>query len=309
MKYLVTGGAGFIGSHLVQSLLSDNDVVILDNFSTGFSNNLDCVNNSPRLKIFSGSITDYETVSSVLDGVDGIFHLAALASVPRSIQDPLSSHEANATGTLTILKAAYDSGVRKVVCASSSSVYGDTEVLPKYEEMTPRPLSPYAVSKLSGEYYCDVFTRNYGIQTVSLRFFNVYGPRQNPDSPYAAVIPRFISSLLSGDQPQIFGDGTQTRDFTYVQDVVDANILAMNSSRNGVYNIAAGNRVSILGLLDIIEEILGTSAHPVFLPPRRGDIHDSYARIIKAREELQFNPQYSLKDGLKEVIEWFKSKK
>lgn len=306
MKYVITGGAGFIGSHLASQLSQNNEVIVLDNLSTGVKSNLEYLCKENPISFVNGSVTDYNLLLSILSDVDGIFHQAALPSVPRSIKDPISSHHSNASGTLKLLTAAKDKGVPKVVMASSSSVYGDTPVLPKHEKMTPNPQSPYAVTKLTGEYYCKVFQEIYGLNTVCLRYFNVYGPLQDPSSPYAAVIPRFITRLLKGLKPEIYGDGTQTRDFTYVMDVVNANINAMESSATGVFNIAGGKQISLLNLLDLISSITGTYIEPSFLPPRSGDIHDSYADISKAKKAFGYHPNFSLETGLEKVISWSK---
>ncbi|RQD82168.1 MAG: NAD-dependent epimerase/dehydratase family protein, partial [Methanocalculus sp. MSAO_Arc2] len=244
MRYLITGGAGFIGSNLAAHLADDHEITIIDNFATGYRKNIADLLDHPHVTFIEASLSDIDTLYEVTRGVDGIFHQAAIPSVPRSVRDPIATNEANVTGTVNLLFAAKENGVRKVVSASSSSVYGDTPVLPKEEGMAPDPLSPYAVSKLADEYYGKVFTELYGIQTVFLRYFNVFGPRQDPASEYAAVIPKFITRLLNNQSPTIYGDGNQTRDFTYIKDVISANCRAMDSDATGVYNIACGKRIS-----------------------------------------------------------------
>ena len=237
--------------------------------------------------------------------MEGVVQQAAIPSVPRSIKNPVATNEVNVHGTLQVLVAAKDSGVKKVVYASSSSVYGDTPALPKVEGMTPNPKSPYAVSKVAGEYYCRVFSEVYGIKTVALRYFNVFGPRQDPESQYAAVIPRFITRTLAGQPPVIYGDGTQTRDFTYVKDVVQANVKAMESDAQGVFNVAYNQRISLLSLVDIIAEETRMKVNPVFEPPRPGDIHDSQADISAAQKAFGYPPEYTVRSGLKETIAWY----
>jgi len=241
-------------------------------------------------------------------GADGIFHQAAIPSVPRSVKDPIASNEANITGTLNVLVAAKDCGVSSVVAASSSSVYGDTPVLPKHEGMLPNPLSPYAVTKFAGECYGKVFSDLYGIRTVFLRYFNVYGPRQDPKSEYAAVIPKFITRLLAGRPPIIYGDGEQTRDFTFVADVVQANIRAMESDASGVFNIACGRRISLNHLASILSEIIGAPCDPIYEAPRAGDIRDSLADISRAREAFGYDPQFPVEEGLRRAVAWFRER-
>ena len=238
--------------------------------------------------------------------MEGVVQQAAIPSVPRSIKNPVATNEVNVHGTLQVLVAAKDSGVKKVVYASSSSVYGDTPALPKVEGMTPNPKSPYAVSKVAGEYYCRVFSEVYGIKTVALRYFNVFGKRQDPESQYAAEIPRFITRTLAGQPPVIYGDGTQTRDFTYVKDIVQANVKAMESDAQGVFNVAYNQRTSLLSLVDIIAEETGMHVNPVFEPPRPGDIHDSQADISAARKAFGYAPEYTVRSGLKEMIAWYR---
>ncbi|MDD3575080.1 MAG: NAD-dependent epimerase/dehydratase family protein, partial [Methanospirillum sp.] len=253
MKYVITGGAGFIGSHIAEKLSKNHEVIIVDNLFSGKKTNIE----SLPVELKEGSITDLSFLMEVFEGVDGVFHQAAITSVPRSVKSPLPTHEVNCTGTLNVLLAARDCGVKKVVCASSSSVYGDTPVLPKIETMIPCPLSPYGISKLTGEHYARVFSELYGLQTVSLRYFNVFGPRQDPQSEYAAVIPKFITRILRKESPVIYGDGTQTRDFTFVKDVVQANIRAMESSAEGIFNIAYQDRIDLNTLAAMIMDIIG----------------------------------------------------
>ncbi len=306
MRYIVTGGSGFIGSNLADALAEKHDVVIIDNLSTGRRENAEHFAGNERVTFVEGSITDLPLLMDLFPGADGIFHQAAIPSVPRSVNDPITSNEANVTGTLNVLVAAKDCGVRKVVAASSSSVYGDTPVLPKHEGMPPNPLSPYAVSKLTDEYYGKVFSGLYGIQTAFLRYFNVFGPRQDPMSEYAAVIPKFITKLQRGEAPTIYGDGGQTRDFTFVRDVVQANMKAMESDAQGVFNIACGRRISLNELAAILMEIIGVRVTPVYEPLRAGDIRDSLADISRAREAFGYDPQYTVEEGLAETAAWFR---
>lgn len=297
--YLVTGAAGFIGSNIVEELVRRGEQVrALDNLSTGRISNLAPFTSS--IEFVQGDITDETTLRQAMLGVDYVLHQAALPSVPRSVRDPLSSHEANATGTLKLLIAARDAGVRRVVYASSSSVYGDSPTLPKREDMPTRPLSPYAVNKLAGEEYCKVFTRVYGLPTVALRYFNVFGPRQDPTSQYAAVIPAFISTMLRGGRPTIYGDGLQTRDFTYVSNVVQANLLACQSERavGLAVNVACGDRISLLDLVASLNTILGAEIRPMFEPERQGDVKHSLADISLAAETLGYQPVVGLEEGL-----------
>jgi UDP-glucose 4-epimerase len=306
MKYIVTGGAGFIGSHIVEELTRQkHEVVILDNLFSGKRENIQPFLKKKEVTFVRGSITDISVLKKILQGADGIFHEGAIASVPRSIANPLATNEANVTGTLNVLIAARDCGVRKVLFASSSSVYGDTPVLPKHEDMTPSPLSPYAVSKLAGEHYLRVFSEVYGFKTLSLRYFNVFGPRQDPKSEYAAVIPKFITKILNHESPTIYGDGGQTRDFTYVKDVVQANIRAMESDAEGVFNVAYCKRINLNELADTIMEITGITVPLVYEPPRSGDIRDSLADIRRARDAFGYAPEYTVQKGLKETIAWY----
>ncbi len=306
MKYLVTGGAGFIGSHLAEELARNHEVIILDDLSSGKMESIQNLLDGGVVSFVKGSITDPDLLRTACTDIDGVFHQAAVTSVPRSVADPLRTNEVNVGGTLNVLMAAHEAGIRKVVFASSSSVYGDTPTLPKREDMNPRPQSPYAVSKITGEYYCQVFSQVFHLQTTCLRYFNVFGPRQDPRSEYAAVIPRFITRALTGLPPVIYGDGHQTRDFTYVKDVVHANIQAMNSPVEGVYNIACGSRIDLLNLAAIVAEEIPLAAVPIFEPPRAGDVRDSLADISAAIAALGYRPQYTLKSGMAETIAWYR---
>jgi UDP-glucose 4-epimerase len=309
MRYLVTGGAGFIGSNLVGALLDQHHTVrVLDNFSTGKRENI--APYAGTIEVFEGDIVRYHTVREAMEGVDVVLHQAALPSVPRSVKDPLSSNEVNVTGTLNILYAAKEAKVRRVVYASSSSVYGDTPELPKHEGMIPNPLSPYAVSKLAAETYCRVFARIYGLETVCLRYFNVFGPRQDPHSQYSAVIPKFISAMLRGERPVVFGDGEQTRDFTFVENVVAANLKASTAAVEGglTVNCACHDRISVNGLIDQINTILGTTIRAEYKERRQGDILHSYAAIEKAAKMLGYNPVVDFSTGLRKTVDWYKGK-
>ncbi|MGB4612290.1 MAG: SDR family oxidoreductase [Methanothermobacter thermautotrophicus] len=303
MDVAVTGGLGFIGSHLTDKLLEmGNRVTVIDDVSTGSPDNLRDPHHED-LEIIKGSINDLD-LEPVFQGKDYVFHQAALASVPESVRDPLRCHRVNATGTLRVLMASCRAGVRKVVNASTSAVYGNNPEMPLREEAIPMPLSPYAVSKVAGEYYCQVF-EDYGLETVSLRYFHVYGPRQRPDSQYAAVIPRFIDALLSGRSPQIYGDGEQSRDFIYVGDVVRANIFLAESRVSGVYNVAGGSSVTVNRLFDIISGILESDAEPEYLDERPGDVRHSLADTSRLTA-AGFRPEVGLEEGLMRTIEWFK---
>jgi UDP-glucose 4-epimerase len=308
MRFVVTGGAGFIGSHIADALVHRGDeVVILDNLFSGKRENIRHLVDKPSVTFIEGSITDREYLDQACKGSDGIFHEAAITSVPRSVKDPVVTNEANVSGTLNVLVAARQCGVKKILYASSSSVYGDTPTLPKHEDMIPNPKSPYAVTKLTGEYYLKVFQELYGIETVSLRYFNVFGPRQDPKSEYSAVIPRFITKVLRHESPIIYGDGSQTRDFTFVKDVVQANLRAMDSSCTGVFNVAYGNRISLVELAHTIMESLGEDLPLKFEHSRSGDIHDSLAAISAAQKAFGFAPEYTVKTGLEETIQWYKN--
>ena len=304
-RVVVTGGAGFIGSNLAEELAGMCEVTLIDNLSTGQIGNIGNLVKYYNVDFIEGSINDLDLLRRAFDGAYCIFHQAAIPSVQRSLEDPLSTNEVNVTGTLKVLVAARDCGVNKVVYASSSSVYGDSLELPKREDMLPNPKSPYAISKLAGEYYCRVFSEIYGIKTISLRYFNVYGPKQDPDSDYAAVIPKFITKILNNEPPLIFGDGEQTRDFTFVKDVVRANILAMNADLEGVFNIASGERISINELAKKIMEITGVHIQTVHSNPRSGDVRDSLAEVSAARDKLAYVPEFNLEKGLNETVKWF----
>ena len=305
MKVVVTGGCGFIGSNIAEELIKKHYVVVIDDLSTGRIENIQSLQDKENFEFVRGNITDLGLLKQIFEDVDCIFHQAAIPSVQRSVENPLDTNEANIKGTLNVLIAARDCGVKKVVYASSSSVYGDTPELPKKENMKPNPQSPYAVSKLTGEYYCKVFSDIYGIKTICLRYFNVYGPKQDPTSEYAAVIPRFINRVLNNQPPIIFGDGNQTRDFTFVKDVVKANILAMEKNVEGVFNIAYGQQISINELANKIMEIVGVKLNPVYDKPRPGDIRNSLADISLAKQKLGYMPEYSLEKGLEVTIRWF----
>ncbi len=302
-RAVVTGGAGFIGSHLSELLLGRGyDVTIIDNLSTGKFSNIAALLDGPKVKFVKGSVTDLPLLQGLFQGVDYVFHQAAIPSVPRSIDNPLATHEANITGTLNVLLAARDNKVKKVIAASSSSVYGDTPTLPKREDMTPNPQSPYAASKLAGEHYCRIFTAVYGLPTVCLRYFNVYGPKQDPESQYAAVIPRFIKMVREGKSPTIYGDGEQTRDFTFVKDVVRANLLAAESNVTGAFNIGRGERVSLNELAKLILKLLRREdIGPVYQKSRAGDVRHSLADISKAAL-FGYAPGYSIEEGIEEIL-------
>jgi len=308
-KVVVTGGAGFIGSHLAEELAGRGyPVIILDDLSTGKKGNIETPLKKDGVEFVSGSIADLPLLQKLFQDVHYVFHLAAIPSVPRSVKNPQASHEVNATGTLNVLLAARDNNVGRVIYSSSSSVYGDTPTLPKKEDMVPNPLSPYAVAKLAGEYYCEVFHEVYGLSTVCLRYFNVYGPRQDPDSQYASVIPRFIRSCYEGNPPIIFGDGEQTRDFTFVEDAVMANILAAESDACGVFNISRGESITINRLAKLIMELIGNRMEPIHQEPRSGDIKHSLADITKATV-FGYEPKYSLEQGLREAVRSFQHKR
>jgi nucleoside-diphosphate-sugar epimerase len=308
MKFLVTGGAGFIGSNIVDALVRRGDsVVVLDNFSTGKRENLAAIRD--RVEVIEGSITDLPTVRRAAEGVGFVFHEAALASVQRSVDDPLASNEVNIKGTLNVLVAARDAGAKRLVYAASSSAYGDTEVLPKREDMPAKPLSPYAVQKWVGEHYCKVFSSIYGLDTVALRYFNVFGPKQDPNSDYAAVIPIFVSRLLAGSEPTIYGDGEQSRDFTFIENVVDANLKACEGGpKNGaVVNVACGARFTLNELYEHIRGMLGSTKKPRYAPPRVGDVRHSMADIGQARALLGFEPKVDFVTGLRRTVEWYRT--
>jgi nucleoside-diphosphate-sugar epimerase len=307
-KYLVTGGAGFIGSHLVEALLRRGEaVVVLDNFATGRRENLDAAlearrPGAPEPIVVEGDVREPAVVRQAMSGVTHVLHQAALASVPRSIAEPVASHEVNATGTLHLLLAAREARVTRFVYASSSSAYGDSPTLPKVETMATSPLSPYAIGKLAGEHYCRVFSTLYEVPTIALRYFNIFGPRQDPNSQYAAVVPRFLTAALEGHSPIVYGDGGQSRDFTYIDNAVDANLRACDAPATavgGAYNIACGKSATLLEMLSVIGRITGKTIHPVHEPGRPGDVRDSLADITAARRHLGYAPNIDLEEGLR----------
>ena len=305
MLYLVTGGAGFIGSNIVKELLRRGEKVrVLDNFATGKRENLLPFNGNPNLEVIEGDLRSFHIVRDAVRGCDYVLHQGALPSVPRSIKDPITSNEVNINGTLHILEAAREFGVKRVVFASSSSVYGNNATLPKVETMPVAPLSPYALTKYAGERYCQVFHALYGIETVALRYFNVFGPNQDPTSQYSAVIPKFIKMIKEGRRPVIYGDGSQSRDFTYVSNNVEANLLACTAPdvAGEVFNIACGERYTLLDLVHTINEILGTRVEPLFEPPRPGDVKHSLADIEKAKRMLGFEVKVKFREGLEKII-------
>ncbi len=307
-RYLVTGGAGFIGSHLVDALVRRGDSVrVFDNFSSGVAQNLAAVRD--QIEVIEGDLRDREAVRRAVEGVDVILHQGALPSVQRSIEDPLATHAVNVDGTLYLLMAAHEAGVRRVVLASSSSVYGDSPTLPKHEGMPPDPRSPYAVSKLAAESYALAWTASFGLPTIALRYFNVYGPRQSANSDYAAVIPRFVTRMLRGQPPIIYGDGLQSRDFTYVEDVVAANLLAAAAPAevNGAFNVAAGGRYTLLDLVAALNRILGTDLAPEHAPARAGEVRHSQADISRAGEVLGFEPATPFDEGLARTVAFFRA--
>lgn len=304
--YLVTGGAGFIGSHIVDRLVELSEHVrVLDNFATGKVENIQ--HNLGKIHLIRGSLVDLETVRQAVNGVDYVLHQGAIPSVPRSVSDPIGSNEANINGTLNLLVAARDAGVKRVVYASSSSVYGDTPTLPKTEDMPTNPLSPYALTKLAGEYYCRMFYSLFGLETVTLRYFNVFGPRQDPTSQYSAVIPKFLSLMLEDRRPVMNGDGLQSRDFTYVANNVSANLLACirPNVAGEILNIACGESFTLLDLVDSLNRIAGKSIEPIFGPAQPGDIKHSLAGIEKAEDLLGFKPTVGFREGLERTAAWF----
>jgi len=310
-KILVTGGAGFIGSNLTEALLRQgHGVRVLDNFSSGKRENLVFDEKYAVFEIVEGDIRDRQVCFRVLDGAEYVFHLAALASVPQSVKDPLASNAVNVEGTLNLLVAARERGLKRFIYASSCAIYGDDLSLPKTEEMGPAPLSPYALQKYIGERYCRLFSALYGLETVALRYFNVFGPKQDPGSIYSAVIPRFINALLQGYPPTIYGDGEQSRDFVYIENVVSANLLAMSASRlNGqVINIGCGKRTSLNLLLEILQKIAGSTVKPVYEEPRPGDVRHSYADIAKGKQVLNYLPEVELETGLRKTVDHFREK-
>ena len=306
-KFLVTGGAGFIGSNLVDAILAQGDSVrVLDDFSSGYEANLAHVRDS--IELMRGTIEDADVCARAVDGVDYILHEAALASVPQSVEDPIKNHRANVEGIFFLLLAARDAGVKRFVLASSAAIYGDNPTTPKVETLPPEPISPYAAAKLIGENYCQQFTASGWLECVCLRYFNIFGPRQDPKSDYAAVVPIFIQKMLEGDAPTIYGDGLQTRDFTFVENVVRANLLATQApdAPGGFYNIGCGGSYSVRDLFDRIRDVLGVDFEPNYQPVRAGDVKDSRAAIELAKEKLGYEPVVSFEDGLARTCEWFR---
>lgn len=305
--WLVTGGAGFIGSHLAQALVARGERVrIADNLSTGHRRNLEGLE---QVDLLVADLAESEAARRAVEGVDYVLHQAAIPSVPRSVEDPVTSHRANLDATLTLLVAARAAGVRRVVYAGSSSAYGDTPQLPKREDMAPNPLSPYALQKLVGEQYLQLFTRLYGLDTVTIRYFNVFGPRQDPSSPYSGVIAQFITRMLAGQPPAIVGDGEQTRDFTYVDNVVDGVLRAATAPAavGRVINVATGERISINQLAATLNRLLGVDLVPVHVPPRQGDVRDSLADISLAKQLLGYEPIVSFDEGLRRTVDWYRT--
>jgi nucleoside-diphosphate-sugar epimerase len=305
--YLVTGGAGFIGSHLAEALVARGDRVrVVDSLITGKRHNL---SHLPEIEFVQGDLAEMDVAARSVDGVDYVLHQAAIPSVPRSVADPVTSNRANVTASLNVLVAARDAGVRRIVYAGSSSAYGNTPTLPKREDMATNPLSPYALQKLVVEQYCQMFTQLYGLETVTIRYFNVFGPRQDPGSPYSGVISLFATALLEGRQPTIYGDGGQTRDFTYVANVVDGVLRACHApaASGEVINVATGGRISLNDLLATMNRIGGTTIQPIYAAERAGDVRDSQADISKARALLGYEPRVALEDGLANTLEWCRS--
>ncbi len=313
MKILVTGGAGFIGSNLCEALLQQKQIIrvrVLDNLATGLHKNIEHLLSDPKFEFINGDIRDYETCKAAAAGMDCISHQAALGSVPRSINDPVTTNAVNISGTLNIFQAARENGIKRVIYAASSSTYGDSESLPKIEERIGKPLSPYAITKYVNELYADVFHRLYGIDFIGLRYFNVFGPKQNPEGPYAAVIPLFINAALSGETTYINGDGEQSRDFTFVANAVEANIKALFTDNadalNQVFNVAFGEKHTVNQLFDIVKEICNNPAfNKVHRGSREGDVKHSLADISKAKKMLHYDPEYDFKKGLKQAFDWY----
>lgn len=306
MICLVTGGAGFIGSHIVRRLLKEGQQVkVLDNFSTGKEENLSGLKD--KIELIRGDLRDLERVREAVKGVEYVLHQAALPSVPRSVENPIASNEANVVGTLNLLIACRDEGVRRVIYAASSSTYGNSPKLPKVETMALAPLSPYAASKAAGEYYCQAFYHVYRLETVCLRYFNVFGPNQDPTSKYSAVISKFITAMLKDEQPVIYGDGLQSRDFTFVDNVVIANLLALEAkgAPGEVFNIACGERHNLLELVDLLNKILGKNIKPLFTKERPGEVKHSQADISKAEKILKYHPIVRFEEGLRRTVEWY----
>ncbi|MGH9936690.1 MAG: SDR family oxidoreductase, partial [Blastocatellia bacterium] len=305
--YLVTGGAGFIGSHIAEALVKRGDRVrVLDSLITGRRENLSPI--ADEIEFIEGDIRDYATTLRAVQGARVIFHQAAVPSVPRSVAEPALNHDINVNGTFNVLMAAREAGARRVVYAASSSAYGETETLPKQEDMPPSPLSPYAAAKLFGEYYCQVFTRVYGLETVSLRYFNVFGPRQDPSSPYSGVISKFITALLNGAPPVIYGDGEQSRDFTYIANVVDANLRAAESNEaiGQVMNLGIGERITLNRLLAELQKVIGANLPARYEETRAGDVRHSLADISRAQELIGYRPLVGLAEGLERTVAWYR---
>ena len=313
-KILITGGAGFIGSNLVEALLADDRVTmvrVLDDLSTGNINNLEPFMERPDFEFIEGDIRDYHTCELACDGMDKVSHQAALGSVPRSVKDPLTTNAVNISGTLNIFTAAKSKGVERVVFAASSSTYGDSKALPKIEDKIGKPLSPYAVTKVVNELYADVFASLYDFKYIGLRYFNIFGPKQDPNGPYAAVIPLFMKAAISGQQPTINGDGSFSRDYTYISNAIQANILSLFTDNdlaiNQIYNIACGERTTLNELWSFIRETIGCEAEAIHGPERAGDIPHSLADISKASELLGYTPSTSVKKGLKQCSDWYRT--
>jgi UDP-glucose 4-epimerase len=307
-QFLVTGGAGFIGSHIAEALVARGDRVrVLDNLSTGNLANLASIRS--KVEFIEGDVSDRSAVARAVKGVECVYHQAALASVPRSVESPLDTNLACVTGTLTVLDEARKAGVRRLVYAGSSSVYGDQPTSSKRESDLPAPISPYGAAKLAGELYCQAFTATYGFETVTIRYFNVFGPRQDPSSPYSAVIPLFITALLAGRQPTVYGDGGQSRDFTFISNVVHGNLLAADAPGVGgkVFNVANGRSTTLVELLDALRRLLGVSTAQVHAPPRVGDVRESLADISRARAELGYEPQVGFEEGLRRSIDYYRT--
>ena len=307
-SYLVTGGAGFIGSNLVDELLRrGHRVRVLDNLSTGRPENLAAVRE--RIDFFNADICNLETIRPCFAGVDYVLHLAALPSVPRSVADPISANRVNIEGTLNVLLAAREAGVKRVVFAASSAAYGDNPILPRVESHEPRPMSPYALTKVAGEYYCQIFTRLYGVEAVALRYFNIFGPRQNPHSPYTGVLSKFITAYIKGTTPIIFGDGEQSRDFTYIDNVVDATLRACIApdAPGKVINVGVGGRFTLNQTIALLDQIFGKQVTPRYDPPRSGDVLHSQADISLARQVLGYEPKVPYEQGLKKTVEWYRA--
>jgi UDP-glucose 4-epimerase len=301
-KVVVTGGLGFIGSHITEGLIEDNEVTIIDDMSTGKLENIKHLNKE-KIEIIKGDMTELD-LKSIFKDKDYVFHEAAMASVPQSVQDPEKCNRINITGTLKVLVAARDTDVEKVVMASSSAVYGDSQNMPLREDAPVKPMSPYAVTKATGELYCSNFTDLYGLQTAALRYFNVFGQRQDPNSQYAAAIPNFIDRILKGERPVIYGDGEQSRDFIYIKNVVDANIKVCESTKTGIFNIGHGKKTTINELVSIINEVMETEVEPVYEDARVGDIKHSLADVSKAKS-FEFEPEDNFREELKETVRWF----